>query len=193
MITTDDAGATVHPDPTREAATIDATERSFDTAGVDPMAFRAVMGSFLTGVSVMTTHVEGVPHGMTASAIASVSLEPPLVLVCVERTTLMADRVQEAGVFALSFLAEDQAELSNRFAVGDREEGESEFAGLTTHTAVTGARLLEGATGTLDCRVYSITDGGDHLVVIGEVVAAEVGRDAPLAYYRGGYGVFRSR
>jgi len=191
-VTTSDEGRdTVRDDPTREAATIDATDRSPDTAGVDPTTFRAVMGSFLTGVSVMTTHVDGVPHGMTASAIASVSLEPPLVLVCVERTTLMADRVQEAGVFALSFLAGDQAELSNRFAVGDREEGESEFAGVATRTAMTGARLLEGATGTLDCRVYSIADGGDHLVVIGEVVGADVGSDAPLAYYRGGYGAFR--
>jgi len=178
-------------DPTREAATIDATERSPDTAPVDQATFRAAMGSFLTGVAVMTTHVDGVPHGMTASAIASVSLEPPLVLVCVERTALMADRVQQAGVFALSFLTEGQAALSNRFAVGDREEGESEFAGLATRTALTGARLLADATGTLDCRVHSIVDGGDHLVVIGEVVAADVDSDVPLAYYRGGYGVLR--
>ncbi len=187
----DPGGATVRGDPTREAATIDATERSPDTARVDPLSFRAAMGSFLTGVAVMTTHVDGVPHGMTASAIASVSLEPPLVLVCVERTTLMADRVQEAGVFALSFLAEEQAALSNRFAVGDRDEGEAEFAGLATRTAVTGARLLADATGMVDCRVHSIADGGDHLVVIGEVVAAAVESDAPLAYYRGGYGAFR--
>jgi len=191
VITSDVAGATVPGDPTREAATIDATERPPDTVPVDPAIFRAAMGSFLTGVAVMTTHVDGVPHGMTASAIASVSLEPPLVLVCVERTALMAERVQQAGVFALSFLTEDQAAVSNRFAVGDREEGESEFAGLATRTAVTGARLLAAATGTVDCRVHSIADGGDHLVVIGEVVAADVDGDAPLAYYRGGYGVFR--
>ncbi len=191
MTPSDAGGATVRGDPTREAATIDATEPSPDTARVDPTTFRAAMGSFLTGVAVMTTHVDGVPHGMTASAISSVSLEPPLVLVCVERTTLMADRVQQAGVFALSFLPEDRSEVSNRFAVGDREEGEPEFVGLATRTAVTGSRLLTDATGSVDCRVHSIADGGDHLVVIGEVVAADVGGDAPLAYYRGGYGVFR--
>jgi N-acetyl-1-D-myo-inositol-2-amino-2-deoxy-alpha-D-glucopyranoside deacetylase len=158
-----------------------------------PDAFRAAMGRFLTGVAVMTTEVDGAPHGMTANAISSVSLTPPLVLVCVERTAHMADAVAAAGRFALSFLSEDQAALSDRFADPSRGEGEVEFAGVEYRTAATGARVLAGVTGFVDCRVASITVAGDHLIVVGEVVALGTGGEAaaPLAYFRGGYGGYR--
>lgn len=156
----------------------------------DTDGFRAVMGSFATGVSVMTTVVDGVPHGMTASAVASVSLDPPLVLVCVERAAEMASRVIDAGVFALSFLGEDQALLSTTFADPARPDGEAQFTGVPTGTAVTGARIVQGGVGWVDCRVWSVTDGGDHLIVVGEVVALDTETDAPLLYYRSGYGRF---
>ncbi len=148
------------------------------------------MGSFLTGVAVMTTHLDGRPHGMTANAVSSVSLEPPLVLVCVDVVATMATWVPQAGVFALSFLAEDQRRLSNRFADPSRGEGEVEFEGVETTTAVTGSPVILGATATVDCQVTSITPAGDHLVVIGEVVALHTGSRPPLAYYRGGYGSY---
>jgi len=158
-----------------------------------PATFRAAMGGFLTGVAVMTTEVDGAPHGMTANAVSSVSLTPPLVLVCVERTAHMAEAVTAAGVFALSFLAEDQAALSDRFADPARGQGEVEFGGVAFGTAVTGARVLAGVTGFVDCSVDSITVAGDHLIVVGEVVALGTGGDepAPLAYFRGGYGGYR--
>lgn len=158
---------------------------------VDPELFRSTLGSFATGVSVMTTVVDDVPHGMTASAVSSVSLEPPLVLVCVARDALMATRVLDAGVFALSFLAEDQAAASSAFADPERIKGVPEFRDVAIRTESTGAPVLDGNVGWVDCRVWSVTDGGDHLVVLGEVVALGSDADRPLLYYRGAYGEFR--
>ena len=164
-----------------------------DVAEPSPAAFRAAMGSFLTGVAVMTTEADGAPHGMTANAVSSVSLSPPLVLVCVDRTAHMATAVAAGGVFALSFLAEDQAALSSRFADRSRGEGEEEFVGVDWSTAATGARVLAGAVGFVDCRVDTIAEAGDHLIVIGEVVALGARPElAPLAYFRGGYGGYRA-
>lgn len=155
----------------------------------DPLVFRAVLGRFASGVTVMTSILDGVPHAMTASAVTSVSLDPPLVLVCVERGTLMASHVEGSGVFALSVLAADQAALSDGFADPARPLGADQFAGVTTRSGDTGAPLLEGAIAHLDCRVTAIHPGGDHVIVVGEVVSLEAsGEDDPLLYYRGGYG-----
>jgi flavin reductase len=158
---------------------------------VDPGQFRTALGSFATGVSVMTTIVDGVPHGMTASAVSSVSLDPPLVLVCVARDALMATRVLDGGVFALSFLAEDQSGAASAFADPERTKGAAEFADVARRTEATGAPVLDGNVGWVDCRVWSVTDGGDHLVVLGEVLALGTDTDRPLLYYRGAYGEFR--
>lgn len=146
------------------------------------------MGSFLTGVAVMTTGAGVEPHGMTANAVASVSLEPPLVLVCVDRAAVMAERVQAAGTFALSFLAEHQADLSTRFADPRRATGDPGFAGIELARGITGAYLLTGAVATVECEVTDVVPGGDHLVVFGQVVATAFADAAPLAYFRGGYG-----
>jgi N-acetyl-1-D-myo-inositol-2-amino-2-deoxy-alpha-D-glucopyranoside deacetylase len=161
-------------------------DRSLDVR--DPAAFRAVLGRFATGVTVMTTVHEGVPHGMTANAVASVSLAPPLVLVCVGRHTVMAEFVRASGVFALSILRDDQAARSVAFADPVREVGSAEFVGVETSTATTGAPLLAGAIGHLDCRVHAIHDGGDHLIVVGEVQALAAHGTSPLVYFRGAYG-----
>lgn len=139
----------------------------------------------------MTAVVDGVPHGMTASAVSSVSLEPPLVLVCVARDALMATWVLDAGAFALSFLAADQLALGAAFADPARPKGRAEFADVEVRAAVTGAPVLPGNVGWVDCSVWSVTDGGDHLVVLGEVLALGSDTDRPLLYYRGGYGEFR--
>lgn len=157
---------------------------------IDEAAFRAALGSFATGVGVMTTVVDGQPFGMTANAVSSVSLEPPLVLVCVGRRATMADQVVASDVFALSFLAEGQSLLSNRFA--DPSTGaEEKFAEISVRTATTGSPILDGAVGWVDCRVHSIADGGDHLVLIGEVVAAGADKTLdPLVYFRGVYGSY---
>ena len=159
-----------------------------DTPSVDAEAFRGALGSFATGVSVMTTVVDGEPHGMTANALSSVSLDPPLVLVCVDREALMAELVGRAGVFALSFLGADQGSLSWHFADPDRALGDAGFDGVATRTAVTGCRILEHAIGSVDCEVVQSVDAGDHVVVIGRVVAAHAEQDlAPLVYFRGEY------
>jgi flavin reductase len=154
----------------------------------DEVAFRGVMGRFATGVTVMTALADGVPHGMTANAVSSVSLEPRLVLVCVERTTVMAERVERAGAFALNVLGAGQDGISNRFADGDRPDGDPQFAGLEVASAVTGSPILAEAMAWLDCRVWASYDGGDHVIVVGEVVdLAEVSDASPLLFYRGGY------
>lgn len=156
---------------------------------VDETSFRQVLGRFATGISVMTTVVDQVPHGMTANAVSSVSLDPPLVLVCVERGTVMATRCAKSGVFALSFLAADQAPMSAAFADPMRPEGAGQFAGVATVTATTGSPILTEGLGWVDCRVWASYDGGDHHIVVGEVVDLGVGpSDDPLVYYRSGLG-----
>lgn len=160
---------------------------------VDVDAFKAVLGRFATGVSIMTTVAGGAPHGMTVNALASVSLEPRLVLACVERATVMAASVARSGSFALSFLAADQAALSESFADSGRPVGAAQFTGLATTTAVTGSPILAEAIAWLDCHVWASYDGGDHIIVVGEVVALDMDGDTgddPLVYYRSEYGRF---
>lgn len=155
---------------------------------VTPAAFRAALGSFPTGVTVMTSVVDGVPHGMTANAISSVSLEPPMLLVCVDRSAHMATVVERSGRFALSLLAEDQGALSTHFADPSRGLGGEEFDGVARETGTLGLPLLNGAIAYLECEVDRIVPAGDHLVVFGVVVALDSTTRAPLAYLRGAYG-----
>jgi N-acetyl-1-D-myo-inositol-2-amino-2-deoxy-alpha-D-glucopyranoside deacetylase len=155
---------------------------------IDDDRFRTVLGRFVTGVTVMTTVADGAPHGMTASSVASVSLDPPLVLVCVDREAAMADLVGSSGVFALSVLAADQAPLSVTFADPDRPSGADQFAGVPTRTEVTGSPVLHGVVAWIDAEVWRTYDGGDHVIVVGRVV--RLGHDpdrAPLAYHAGSY------
>lgn len=165
--------------------------RELSTTGATaptPDGFRAVMGRFATGVTVMTTRNGPTPHGMTANAVMSVSLDPLLVLVSVERRTVMAEQVIEAGAFALSFLAADQRSLSDRFADPERPLGNAQFEGVATFEGTTGVPILARGLGWVECRVWAVHDGGDHLLVVGEVVALAEGADAqPLVFYRGGY------
>ncbi len=150
--------------------------------------YRAVMARFATGVTVMTCEVDGVPHGMTANAISSVSLDPLLVLVCVGRDTEMSPFVRASDAFALSILPAEAEALSNHFADGSRPSGTAQFEGVQTHRALTGSPLVDGALGWLDCRVWKIHDGGDHDIVVGEVVACSTGQDAAaLGYFMSGY------
>ena len=176
--------------PTAAGVSSGASSAGSSAPLVDAASFKAALGSFVTGVTVMTTFADDAPHGMTANAIASLSLEPPLVLVNVARTAEMASRVKLGGVFALSILARDQRWLSDRFADSNRKLGHEEFDGVDRHTEVTGAPVLDGAAAFVDCRVRELVDGGDHVIVVGEVVAAGAGDAEPLAYHRGRYGGF---
>jgi len=157
-------------------------------------AFRAVLGRFATGVAIMTSVADGQPHGMTANAISSVSLDPPLVLVCVDRTAVMAEIVDVAQTFALSWLTEEQTAVSQWFADPQRPAGADQFDDLSTHAAATGSPIITEAHGWVDCRVWAAHDGGDHVIVVGRVVAlgeapmtSDGATTSPLLYHRGGY------
>ena len=158
--------------------------------GPSDLEYRQAVSWFVTGVAVMTSlTAEGLPHGMTANAVTSVSLDPLLVLVSVSRDAGMSGVVQQSRVFALSFLAADQQPVSDHFADEDRGLGLEEFAGIATHAGVTGAPLLDGASAWLDCELYDVVPGGDHLLVLGRVVHTAVaeGADGALLYTPDGY------
>lgn len=161
---------------------------------LDPLEYRRVVGRFATGVTVITTVVDGEHHAMTCSSFTSVSLEPVLVLFCAEKIARFHDVVLGTGSFAVSVLAEGQQAVSQRFAVRGRPL-EDQFVGLPhTHGELTGAVVLDGALAALECRTVSTTDAGDHTVVIGEVVGLGVPAPHadPLLYYEGRYRAFRA-
>jgi flavin reductase (DIM6/NTAB) family NADH-FMN oxidoreductase RutF len=152
--------------------------------GVDAAAFRAALAQWPTGVTIVTTlHDDGSWQGMTASSFSSVSLDPPLVSVCLARSVHSHDVLAKAGVFAVSILAKDQADLGQRFARYDPAHPDR-FAGGTWTTAETGCAVQPEAMGWLDCRVVHRYDGGDHTIFVGEVVAADTPRQSsPLLYH----------
>ena len=156
---------------------------------ITPTAFRAAMGRFATGVTVVTTVHAGEPHGMTANAVTSVSLEPPLVLVCVDHAAVLRDLLSASGVYGVSVLALGQRGLSERFAAGDRPRGWPQFAGVaTTPGAGTGVPLLDGTLMRMECVVAQEVDAGDHTVFIGEVCSLDVDPEGePLLYLDGDY------
>lgn len=145
------------------------------------------MGRFATGVTVVTTRLGGEVHGMTANAVTSVSLEPPLVLVCVDKTADTHDILARAGVFALNVLSREQERLSEHFSKKETE-GAHRLDEFSHRAAATGAPILEGCLAYLDCRVTAQHPGGDHTIFVGEVVEAGSLRDGePLLFYQGRY------
>jgi flavin reductase (DIM6/NTAB) family NADH-FMN oxidoreductase RutF len=152
---------------------------------IDSSEFRRILGHWASGVAVVATVTpSGEPRGMTASAVASVSLDPPLVLACVERSADTYFSIREAGVFSISMLPQSGEALARRFA-GDQTAGK--FAGVAYHAESTGAPVLDQALAWVDCRLYGEHDGGDHGIFVGEVVAGDARGDEPLVYYRSGY------
>jgi flavin reductase (DIM6/NTAB) family NADH-FMN oxidoreductase RutF len=154
----------------------------------DSLAFRRIVGQFATGVVVVTTATDEGLHGLTVNAFCSVSLEPPLVLVCVDRLARGHDRLAEAGAFGVSILSDRQEFLAERFA-GRAPLVSPRFDGVPYLTAATGAPLLREAVAWLDCRLWATYDGGDHSIFVGEVLAAELAdeRAAPLLFHAGRY------
>jgi flavin reductase (DIM6/NTAB) family NADH-FMN oxidoreductase RutF len=153
--------------------------------------FRRAMGRFATGVTIVTTRLGEDLHGMTANAVTSLSLEPLLVLVCVDKTADTHDILSKAGVFAVNILNKDQSTISDRFAKKEFD-GAHGLEDLPHTFAVTGAPIIDGALAYLDCRTVTEHHGGDHTIFIGEVVEAkEVSDEEPLVFYRGKYGRLR--
>jgi len=146
--------------------------------------FRDVLGRFCTGVTVVTSMSGGRPVGMTCQSFSSVSLDPPLVLFCPAKTSRAWPQMQRAGVFCVNLLSHDQLELSNAFA----RKGADKFAGVSWRPSATGAPLLDGVLGWVDCTIYAVHEAGDHYVVIGRVM--DLGVDEaphPLLFYKGQY------
>jgi flavin reductase (DIM6/NTAB) family NADH-FMN oxidoreductase RutF len=158
---------------------------------VDVAAFRRAVGHFASGVTVVTTRVGLTDHAMTASAFTSVSLDPVLVLVCVDKEARFRDAVLESGWWGVSILAAGSKGTADWFAMKGRPLiGQLER--YPHHRSVTGAALLDGAVAWLECRTHAVYDGGDHDIVVGAVLSAVEGdRDgAPLVHHRGRYGRF---
>jgi flavin reductase (DIM6/NTAB) family NADH-FMN oxidoreductase RutF len=150
----------------------------------DSQLQRRIMGRFATGITVVTTVHDGQPCGMTANAVASLSLDPPLVLVAVDRGAQMHGHLTAGQCFAVNVLREDQEALSRRFAA----RGPKEFGDLRLTESVTGAPIFAEALAWLDCRLSSVLPGGDHDIFIGEIVAGEAHDGRPLLFYQGQYG-----
>ena len=157
---------------------------------VDKDTFRAALGQWPSGVTVVTTLVDGKWHGMTASSFSSVSAEPPLVSVCLLKGIYTHDLIADSKVFGINILAADQTEVGKVFA-GMRPDVDDRFDGVAAHTEQTGVPLFDHALAWLDCRVVHEYDGGDHTIFVGEVLAAATPRiAAPLLYHSRSWGQF---
>ena len=132
--------------------------------------FRQVAGQFATGVTVVTTRNQGTLAGLTVNAFCSVSLDPPLVLVCVDLTSATLPAIRESGIFAINILTDEQEHLSRCFATST-EERYKHFCHASFQTAATGSPIIEGALAFLDTRVVAEYPGGDHVIFLSEVVA----------------------
>lgn len=152
---------------------------------LDERAFRATLGRFASGVTVITLRdAAGRDRGMTATAFTSLSLEPPLVLVCVGQAASIAPSLAHATHFAVHVLAADQEVLARRFAEPDGDR----FDGVTVTRGLEGLPIIGGVIASLQCRVHARHPGGDHEIVVGEVIDARSREGEPLVYFRGRYG-----
>lgn len=158
---------------------------------VTPELFRDVVGRLAAGVTVVTTRdAAGNPRGLTATAVCSVSLEPPLVLVCAGRDSHTCEAIRASGRYALNFLSSDARHLSDRFA----SAGEGKFEGVDWSEGPHGTPLLDGCLGWVECDVERTLDAGDHTIVLGRVTAVslETTDGEPLVHFRGRYRTLRS-
>ena len=150
--------------------------------------FRAALGTFATGVTVITTRGEDHVYGMTANAFTSVSLDPPLVLVCAKSGAEGSEHIDRNCVFAVNILAAEQEPLSRYFSSKDRPRGRDSFRDVPHRIGVSGSPVLDGVAGFLDCRLHSSHSVGDHVILVGEVLALEVDSGIePLLFFGGQY------
>lgn len=152
---------------------------------MEPAEFRRIMGHWTTGVAVVASITpEHAPCGMTANAVASVSLVPPLVLACVERLADTHDCIIAAGRFSINMLPQSDEQIARRFAGDDVAD---KFRGVAFRTEITGVPILVDAIAWVDCRVHDVFAAGDHSIIVGEVLAGDATEAEPLVYYRSGY------
>jgi len=150
--------------------------------------FRTALGTFATGVTVITTAGATDAYGMTANAFSAVSLDPPLILVCVKSESQGCECIRQNGAFAVNILTAEQEPISRYFSSRDRARGAESFSQIPHRTVVTGAPVLDGTTAYLDCSLHGSYSAGDHVIFIGEVRALGFCADArPLLFYGGRY------
>lgn len=157
-------------------------------AGVSPEDFRGALGSWASGVTVVTTRLEGLVYGITVSSFSSLSLEPRLILVSLQDTNHLPHMIRKSGHFGVSILAAGQEGVSAYFSKSGRDPV-TEFDGaFTTLTWETGSPLIDGAIAQIDCELEEALPGGDHTIAIGRVVGAAFDPDRePLMYFRRAY------
>lgn len=151
----------------------------------DPRAFRAALGRFATGVTVITTQTPQGPVGFTANSFASVSLDPPLVLWSPARASLRFAIFAQAAFYTIHVLGMRQEPLSHRFL-----RGGDGFAGLACDVSPEGVPILPDVLARFDCALHATHDGGDHLIVVGRVLRATCAEGMPLVFSQGRYGGF---
>ena len=150
---------------------------------IDDAQFKHALSHFASGITIVTTEHEGTDYGLTVASFASLSLSPPLVLVCISKSSSSHEPIVESGKFGVSILASDQEAVSGRFA----SRGGDKFAGLDVRRGTLGVPLVGNALATLECRVRDQVVGGDHSIFIGEVVDTQTREGAPLLYFRAAY------
>jgi len=155
---------------------------------IDDGHFRLALSHFASGVTVVTTAHDGQLYGMTVASFASLSLHPPLVLVCIERSVKTHDAIAAAGRFGVSILSSTQADISAKFA----SRSDDKFNGVELIEGELDVPLIAGALTAIECRLYDRLPGGDHTIFIGEVMKIHTTEGDPLLYFRSGYREMRS-
>ncbi len=163
----------------------DRTDQDFRVP-VDREHMRRVMGHFASGVTVITTRHEGIDYGLTASAVSSLSLDPPMLLICVNKTSNTQKAIARSQVFAVNILREHQSEVARQFASSHQQK----FGQMRVSYGALGVPLLEDMLATIECRVTAEVTGGTHSVFLAEVEAAQATEGMPLTYFRGRMGHF---
>jgi flavin reductase (DIM6/NTAB) family NADH-FMN oxidoreductase RutF len=149
-----------------------------------PELFKEIASRWLTGVAVVTaTAGDGEPHGMTMSAVTSLSLDPPQFLCCMDRRARTLAAIAESRAFCIHFLNHDQQHISANFARPHPDR----FAGIPYRLGHTGSPVLDGVIAFVECRLAEIHPGGDHSIVIGDAISGDVSGGDPLAYFHGHY------
>jgi flavin reductase len=164
-----------------EAAVREPQQQAFNTRD-----FRNALGAFATGVTVITTRGEH-SYGLTANAFSSLSLDPPLILVCVISGSQGCEAIQQNRAFAVNILSEEQEPISRYFASKERPRGPQAFGEISHRAAATGCPIIDGAAAYLDCKLAASYEAGDHTIFIGEVLALGSEERKPLLFHGGKY------
>lgn len=150
---------------------------------IDADRFRQTLGYFASGVTVITTAHQGELYGITVSSFSSLSLNPPLILICIDKSAITHEILLRAGQFVINVLDKRQEHLSRRFATTNADK----FKGVAWHAGTLGLPVLDNVLAVIECQTHATFDGGDHTIFTGMVIDSSLNEGAPLLYYRRGY------